>query len=339
MLSIGVMSSSHADYYIGLAKEDYYTGGGEPPGKWFGGARNFLSLDGVVEEVAFRNVFRGYSPDGKNSLTQRQKTLNRAVHRAGWDLTFSAPKSVSVYWSQCSTETRKKIESIHSRSVEEALKYMESTAGKTRRGKGGTHIEDAKLLFAMFEHGTSRAHDPQLHTHALLLNVAVRNDGTTGAVSSRSVFKHKMAAGALYRAELASLLRKELGLESRRVEDWFEIVGVPEELCHEFSKRRLEIEQKLEEKGIQSAKGAASVTLETRTVKETKPRAELYHEWRRVGAQFGWSESQAESLLRHEPPEPSSRLHVDLSELTNRKWFLRERSSPGTCDQSSRSRS
>ncbi len=332
MLSIGVMSSSHANYYLELAQEDYYQKGGEPPGRWEGQGASHLGLVGQVQDEAFRNVFRGFSPDGTRALTQRQNQAHRSVHRAGWDLTFSAPKSVSVAWSQATQPTRQRIEACHDKAVRVALNFLQEAAGKTRRGQGGRVIEEAKLVFACFQHGTSRAHDPQLHTHALLLNVAIRNDGTTGSVSSRSIFQHKMAAGALYRAEVAASLRRECGIEVTRTGDTFEVQGVPKRLCLEFSKRRGEILQQLEARGIQSAKGAAAVTLETRTKKETKPRDELFAEWRQVGSEHGWSTNEAESLLgRVAGPKPRPRF--ELADLADARGFIREREVVGKLAQ------
>lgn len=324
MLSIGVMSIRHADYYLDLSQEDYYQKGGEPPGVWYGRATEHLGVSGNVCDAEFRNLFRGFSADGSEALTQRQKQEGRAVHRAGWDLTFSAPKSVSVLWSQVSPESRKRIEACHHKAVVTALDYLQDQAGHTRRGKGGARIEVADLVFACFQHGTSRAHDPQLHTHSLMLNVAVRADGTTGSVSSREVFKHKMAAGAIYRAELACLLRQECGIETAQKSKSFEISGVPASLCQEFSKRRAEILGELVDRGLTTAKAAASLTLETRTAKETMPREELYSQWQRVGRQHGWTIEDAERLF-DAAPLPRARPRMDFRELVDARGFVRER--------------
>lgn len=324
MLSIGVMSIRHADYYIALAQEDYYEKGGEPPGKWYGEAAAAFGLAGTVESESFRALFRGFHPDTGEALTQRQSHSGRAAHRAGWDLTFSAPKSVSALWSQCGPDLRAKLEACHERAVRAALDYLQEEAATTRRGKGGKTIEKAQLVFACFEHGTSRAHDPQLHTHSLLLNVAVRPDGSTGSVSSRSVFQHRIAAGTLYQAELAAQLRKECGLETVKNGNTIEVVGVPKALCTEFSKRRADILAQVESKGIQSAKGAAAVTLETRTAKESRPRDELFTEWRETAKAHGWTQSEAEALFNAEP-KPKPRDRVDLRELADTKGFIRER--------------
>ncbi|HWD40387.1 MAG TPA: MobF family relaxase [Fimbriimonas sp.] len=241
---MSAMSGDQAGYYLGLAREDYYTKGGEPPGTWLGSAAAALDLSGMVEDDQLYNLFKGLSPDGTRELVQIQQHEGKQNHRPGWDLTFSAPKSVSVLWSQSAPEMRAKIQEAHLEAVRSALKYLEDSAGFTRRGQGGHVLEKARLLFACFEHSTSRALDPQLHTHALLMNIGVRPDGHTATLSSLSFFESKMAAGALYRAELACQLER-LGIQVERRRSWFEVSGVPKDLVDFFSKRRAAIEAEI----------------------------------------------------------------------------------------------
>jgi len=151
-------------------------------------------------------LFRG-ELDGKN-LVQNAGTKNRTP---GWDCTFSAPKSVSVAWSQADKELGNEIRAAHAEAVNKALEYLEEKAGFTRRGKGGHEQKKCFLVFATYEHGTSRAQDPQLHTHALMLNAGVGEDGNTTALDTRQMYQYRFAAGALYRAELATQLERRLG--------------------------------------------------------------------------------------------------------------------------------
>ena len=182
MLSISppLTGAGQGDYYLELAREDYYTKGGEPPGHWHGQGAKALGQKGQVTPDDLRSYLDGYSPSSKAAYVQNAGKEDR---QAGWDLTFSAPKSVSVLWSQASPEVRKEIQAAQQEAVNKALSYLESEAGITRRGKGGGDKEQAGLVFATFEHGTSRAQDQQLHTHALLLNIGVRADGTTGSIA------------------------------------------------------------------------------------------------------------------------------------------------------------
>ena len=308
MLSINIMSSGRADYYADLAKDgEYYTKGGEPPGVWRGGGAKELGLSGEIDNDQFKEVFSGML-DGR-SLVQNAGSEKR---RPGWDLTFSAPKSVSVAWSQADRDTGALIQKLHDRAVNRALEYVEEHCGWTRRGKAGKHQEQAKCVFATFEHGTSRAQDPQLHTHALFLNVCVRGDGTTGALETPMLYANKMTAGAIYRAELSHLLHQELGLViERKDKQFFEIAGVPESLMEEFSKRRRAIIKELTKQGLTSAKASEAAALATRENKEHTPREELFREWKKTGRSHGWTTSDFEQLIdRAKKIEPGEQQEI-----------------------------
>jgi Ti-type conjugative transfer relaxase TraA len=305
MLSISapIKGAGHADYYLELAREDYYTEGGEPPGQWHGRGAEALGLTGKVEREDLRSLFEGYGPNGQ-ALVQNAGEANR---HSAWDLTFSAPKSVSVAWSQASPEIRQEIQAAHSEAVKAAISYLEDEAASTRRGKAGCEKEPASIVVATFEHGTSRAQDPQLHTHAVVANVAVREDGTTGALETQGIFANKMTAGALYRAELSAQLEERLRLTSYREKSWFELDNVPKPLQEEFSKRRQEIEKVLEEKGTSGAVASKIANLESREVKQHVPRETLFSEWQAVGKEHGWSTEAVTELTQKERIERNSR--------------------------------
>jgi len=161
MLSISAMSGGQGAYYTTLAREDYYLAGGEPPGVWVGRGAEVLTLSGHVDKEQLARLFAGFSPKTDNALVQN---AGSDTHRPGWDLTFSAPKSVSVLWSQADREMANEIRAAQQDSVEKAIGYLEENAAFTRRGKAGHLHERTKLLVSTFEHGTSRAQDPQL-TH------------------------------------------------------------------------------------------------------------------------------------------------------------------------------
>lgn len=298
MLSMAAMSSGQASYYLGLAREDYYLEGGEPEGVWLGEGAALLGLTGNVKPDELYNLFDGLAPDGSVALVQLQNHTGKALHRPGWDLTFSAPKSVSALWSQTDGQTRQAIQQAHFEAVREAISYLEDHAVLTRRGARGQNLEHAGAVVATFEHSTSRALDPQLHTHALLMNVCVREDGSPGTVSSLSLFLAKMAAGALYRAHFAHLLEARLGLDIQADKSSFKVAGVSAALCEHFSQRRNEIEAELLSQGLTSAAGAAKVALETRDTKSDVSRAELFPRWQSDGEQFGFGSDQAQRLLR-----------------------------------------
>lgn len=285
MLSIHSMGQGASGYYLSLAREDYYLEGGEPPGSWWG------MLAGEVGAEELVALMRGER--GGVQLVQPSKR----GHQAGWDLTFSAPKSVSVLWAMAPPEVRASIQLMQREAVEVALRYLERFGARARRGHGGRRFEPARLVAALFEHGTSRAQDPQLHTHALLMNVGVRRDGTVGAIWSRGIYMHKMAAGALYRAELGRLLRERLGLELVRDESSFRVAGVPDSILRVFSKRREAILDELLRIGGDGAVASEFAALETRSKKDAVPRAELFARWAAEGAELGFGLGQARELL------------------------------------------
>lgn len=319
MLSMSAMSGGQASYYLGLAREDYYLEGGEPPGQWYGEGASKLGLHGEVEAAHIYNLFGGYSPEGDRPLVQLQSHDEKATHRPGWDLTFSAPKSVSALWSQLGPEDRQALQAAHFEAVTRALDYLQETAALTRRGRGGNDLERTGLVIATFEHSTSRALDPQLHTHALVLNVGVREDGTTGTVSSLSLFQAKMAAGALYRAHLSAFLERNLAIQTEAYRAWFEVVGVPEELIAEFSKRREAIEAELDRRGLDTAEAASVAAIGTREAKPAVARSELFQEWRTAGRGLGWSTEEAVQLVGHQLPErdPEQEAARALSHASN----------------------
>ncbi|MBB5040549.1 MobF family relaxase [Prosthecobacter dejongeii] len=329
MLSVSAMSGGQGAYYTALAREDYYLEGGEPPGVWCGEGAKALGFSGEIDKEVFSKIFDGLDAKGR-PLVQNAGQENR---QAGWDLTFSAPKSVSVLWSLLPSEAGAKIRECQLEAVRKACQYLEDEAGWTRRGKAGAIREKASLVVGLFEHGTSRAGDPQLHTHALFMNLAVRHDGTTGTIESKPFYQHKMAAGALYRSELAAQLQQKLGVEIERVRSWFEVKGIDKNLTEHWSTRRKEIEEALAQSGFQSSKASEMAALNTRHVKQHIAREELFEEWKVKGKEMNWGAEQAQSIvkdrpfLHRDPPQVAKALALKeaLEDITNHQAFFSER--------------
>lgn len=296
MLSVSkpFKGAGRADYYLNLANEDYYLNDLEPPGRWLGEGATWFGLPGMVSGDDFRNLLAGYDADRATALVHNAGSPNR---RSGWDLTWSVPKSVSVAWSQATPEVRETIEAEVWHSVRRAISYVETIGVVSRRGTNGVVHESAKLTFACFLHSTSRAQDPQLHVHTILQNVGIRPDGTTGTLDPRAIFKHQLAAGALFRAELASRLECRLGLRARREGRCFELMGVDPDLIAEFSKRRAQIEARLRELGLSGPKAAEAAAFETRNTKITVSRSALFAQWQEIGRQYHWSTKELGWLI------------------------------------------
>lgn len=298
MMSLSALGRGRENYYLNLAREDYYTQGGEAPGEWLGHGALALGLGSEVEGNDLRNLLHGKSSDGTVALVQERRGAERQM---GWDLTFSAPKSVSVLWSQTeSGEDRQRIQQAHRAAVASTLQYLEGHVTYSRRTRGGAVHERAGLVMAAFSHQTSRARDPQLHTHVIVTNLGVRRDGTTGTIVSKPFYQQKMVLGAMYRAELARNLTEYLGVRWEAHRTWHEIAGVPRKVMDHFSKRRQQIEAALEERGLSSPEAAAVAALNTRNKKDLtpRPREELFREWHEAGKAVGWGPREAKAFLR-----------------------------------------
>lgn len=286
MLSVKSIGSGGggAAYYEGLAREDYYTEGGEPPGRWVGDYAREIGLEGEVRKGELGAAFAGFHPRNGEAIANNAGP----DHKPGYDLTFSAPKSVSTVWATADRETQQAISAAQQRAVEKALDYAASNAFHQREGHAGAikvqHTEG--IAAATFEHGTSREGDPQLHTHALVVNLA--ENGKSIDFDTR--WKHTI--GASYRAELAHEMQK-LGFEVSRDGSSFKIEGVPDSLAREFSTRREQIEASMREHGTAGGKAAQAAALATRETKGEVNRAELFERAREVAREHGFGTGDA----------------------------------------------
>lgn len=285
MLSIGKLVSGAEDYYlrsVARGAEEYYLGAGEAPGRWVGSGCAGLGLAGEVGSAQLRSVLAGFSPAG-----ERITTVSPGRARvAGFDLCFSAPKSVSVLWGLGDDAVSSAVRFAHDEAVGEALGYLERHATRARRGAGGAHRIEAKgLVGAAFRHRTSRAGDPQLHTHVLTANAVEGADGVWSAPDARLVYFHARTAGALYQAALRARLTASLGVRFGAVRNGCaEVAGVEEGLIKLFSTRREQVETALEHRGASSRKAAELAALSTRPAKASTgllpPGQSLQEVWR-----------------------------------------------------------
>lgn len=291
--SIGAADSGVANYYETLAQDDYYSNGMEPPGCWLGKLTSGLDLAGKVRPGQLKAIFEGCHP-----ITQEPMVPNAGFdHKAGWDLTFSAPKSVSVIWAVVDENHRVCIAHAHESAVAAAMAYLEQRAFVSRDRHPGNH--QAGVVAATFEHGCSRELDPQLHTHVVVANLSARLDGTYGAVDFDT--RWKMAAGAVYRAELASRLQ-ELGYSIERDGRSFKVAGVEQSICDHFSKRREQIEAELKATGHAGAKSSAIAAMSTRHAKTVVDRDTLHRSWQAQANELGFDLQQVQVQIQPEAP-------------------------------------
>jgi Ti-type conjugative transfer relaxase TraA len=293
-----ISSAKSKNYYLDLAHQDYYTKSLEESGYWWGTGAKTLGLSGEVTREDFSQLWSGRSTDGTEKLTQNADAQNR---RSAWDITFSAPKSVSVIWAVADDETRRNLEISHQKAVADALSYLEKNAAYSRRGDGGKELEATGLTVATFQHGSSRAQDPELHTHSVILNVTTRRDLSTGSLDSFPLYTHTVSAGAVYRASLANdLQRQGYGVEKRE-KGLFEIAGVPTEIKQEWSKRSTAINTYIDENQLKDTpKNRQRAAEVTRTTKEHRPLEELRADWKETGNELNFN-AQSISYLRSTP--------------------------------------
>ena len=277
------------------AVEDYYAQGSDKtPSRWMGGAAESLGLSGIVDREDHKKTLQGLDPKTGQGLVQGAGE-NR---RYAWDLTFSAPKSVSIAWAIGGEKTRAEVEAAQMRSVEKVLGFIEQNFPLARRGsseKGTITHEKAKLLAASFLHGSSREQDPQIHTHLMLQNLVLREDGSFGTIDAKQLYEWKMAMGAVYRAELAKEM-SAMGFSIEADADSFRINGIPKELEEEFSRRRGQIEAKLAEKGLTGGKASEVAALDTREKKEIIDTNILRKDWDARAAVHGVTRETVEEL-------------------------------------------
>ena len=231
--------------------EDYYAGAGETPGIWSGRGAVAAGITGVVRAEALGLAFgEARHPVGGDVLGLLWRIPDGVT---GFDATFSAPKSVSVLFALGGPEVRVAVRAAHIAAVEDAgLAYLEDHAALTRRGHNGVMVTDTEgLVIARFEHRTSRAGDPQLHSHCLILN-KVRDpaDGSWRALDGRALYLEAKAAGVLYQAALRAELTRRLGVAWGSVSHHgqAELAGMPAGVLERFSKRAAQVEAAAEAK-------------------------------------------------------------------------------------------
>ena len=316
------------EYVLSVQSLGYYTrigGDVEGRGLWFGEGAAALGLSGEVNPNILRNLFEGKSPDGQEQLVRRGHKKKR---QGGWDLTFSAPKSVTMLWALGTPEQKAAVEAAHMKAVEKALKEIEALAGFTRISSPlGKEFVKVKLTFGGFTHATSRESDPDLHTHCLLVNLGILPEGRTGFVYTREIFRMKMLGGLIYRQTLAHELQKSLGIDFVQKRTWMEVAGIPEWLCARFSKRRRQVLEHLEARGMSGAQAAAESTKATRKGKEMKPSEELHTQWREEAFRERWIAQEDFDRLPKRSPEkrPQMNLHAAIDSLLEKQSHFTER--------------
>ena len=260
---------------------------------WAGKGAEELGLSGPVDPDTFRAILEGRVPGGRQ--LGRKDPDGGIHHRPGRDVTLSAPKSVSLMALVGGDE---RIVAAHDRAVGKTLAWIEPNAIETRIQDKGTgamvRTGGQKMVAATFRHDASRNLDPQLHTHAVVANMAQGGDGKWRTMVDDGLYAGKMAIGAIYRAELAEGLRDlGYGIERTHPDGRFEIAGISRDVIEAFSTRRAEIEAAMEERGLGKSGDnpnlAARAALMTRARKRDVDKEELRRSWERQARELGFS--------------------------------------------------
>jgi len=279
--------------------------GVEAPGEWMSAGSRSLDLHGSVLPEDLGAVLSGADP----SSGRRLGRWHDRVSVAGFDLTFCAPKSVSLLHALGARDVAAEVRDAHGSAVAEALDYVERRALAVRRGSGPTRELHAAEGVAAggFVHRTSRALDPHLHTHVVMANLARAPDGSWSALDGRGVYAHKAAAGALYHVQLRHELTERLGvrwepLTSGRAD----IEGIGREVRRAFSRRAAQIEENLAERfattGTPSQRARTVAALSTRAPRDVNLAPETLRGWWEERARdVGLSPRILESTLGREP--------------------------------------
>jgi conjugative relaxase-like TrwC/TraI family protein len=299
-LSKPISASQAQDYHkqeFSNARDNYYTEGERVRGEWHGQLAARWGLEGEVSEQQFKRLSEGQHPETGEQLVRYQaprvyandrgETVHAMEHRAGWDATFSAPKSVSLT-ALVGGDDRVRI--AHQESVRVALDEMEKYV-QARMGGNVPAQTTGEWIVAKFEHDSSRPVDgyaaPQLHTHAVLFNITETSDGNIRALQPRELYKTQQYATAVYRSELAAHLQK-LGYEIERGEHGQpEIKGYTREYLEASSPRREKIKEHMEAAGVSGAAAAQIAAHQTREGKQHLSQEEVRAAHQKMAREYG----------------------------------------------------
>src|SRR5213082_3443024 len=295
-LSASQAQAYHAEEFSN-ARENYYTQGDQIRGEWHGRLAGQWGLRGEVREEHFRRLSEGQHPMSGEQLVRHQtareyvnrhgRKVSPMEHRAGWDATFSAPKSVSLTALVGGDE---RVRQAHRESVRVALNelepYVQARLGGNRRPE-----TTCNAVTALFEHDCARPVDgyaaPQLHTHAVIFNLTETADGTVRPLQPRELYRSQQYATAVYRSELAARLTA-LGYEIERGRSGQpEVGGYTREYLDASSPRRQQIEDYLAEAARQGAAAAQIAAHQTREAKLDVSHEEMQHRHDQLAEQFG----------------------------------------------------
>ena len=339
-LSSGQARTYHAREFVS-EKQNYWSRDAQVHSEWQGRLAEEWGLRGFVGAEDFARLSEGQHPENGAQLVKHQpaktydneygKEITSVEHRAGWDATFSAPKSVSLTALVGGDE---RVRMAHRESVRVALAELERY---TQARIGNIHAPEttAKFIAATFEHDTARPVDgyaaPQLHTHAVIFNMTERENGQTRALQERSLFQSQQYATSVYRSDLAIRLHG-LGYEiDRGKHGQPEIKGYTQEYLDASSPRREQIKNHLQEIGREGAGAAQVAAHRTRDGKEIHSPEVVLQRHRELAAQHGHQADRVVAQAReptqfHTPRSDKTELQTERQAVTYARNHVFERS-------------
>jgi conjugative relaxase-like TrwC/TraI family protein len=289
---IAKLSVGREEYYtreLATDHEQYLSGHGESPGRWYGAGATSLGLQGEASPAGFQAMFEGWDPT-TGELLGRPHGRNAVP---AFDVVLRPTKSVSILYGVGDATTGRAVLEAHHAGLAEAVAYLDEHLG-ARRGHGGVqHVSGQGALAVGFDHRTSREGDPLLHTHLVIANRVQGPDGRWTAVDGRDLYRHRLAADAIYRATYQRTLSRTLGVEWTAADTYGnrELQGISEDLVRSFSKRTGQVDMELErlvadgrERTPRLVKWAVHAT---RKPKEQEAPDTLYGRWRAEAAERG----------------------------------------------------
>src|SRR6202045_1764782 len=332
-LSASQAQAYHAEEFSN-ARENYYTQGDQIRGEWHGRLAGQWGLRGEVHEEHFQRLSEGQHPMSGEQLVRHQtareyvnkhgEKVSPRQHRAGWDATFSAPKSVSLTALVGGDD---RVREAHRESVRVALDQLEHY---TQARIGGNHPPETtgKFIAAKFEHDTARPVDgylaPQLHTHAVVFNITARHNGQPRAIQPQSLFASQQFATAVYQSELTYRLR-QFGYEITVGRSGApEIKGYTQEYLDASSPRSQQIREYLERTGRSGKEAAEIAAHSTRDRKEIHSPGEVMAAHRKLAAVFG-HQADAVVLAARDPSQRQKKPVNSLDRVRESLTFSRDK--------------
>jgi conjugative relaxase-like TrwC/TraI family protein len=289
---VAKLSVGREEYYtreLATDHQAYLSGHGESPGRWYGAGARSLDLQGEASVAGFQAMFEGRRPTTGELLGRPH---GRSAVPA-FDVVMRPTKSVSILYGLGDAAIGQAVLAAHHAGLSEAVAYLDEHLG-ARRGHGGVqHVSGQGMLAVGFDHRTSREGDPLLHTHLVVANRVQGPDGRWTALDGRDVYRHRLAADAIYRATYQRELVRTLGVEwtAAGTHGNRELQGMPEALVRGFSKRTGQIDAELDrlaadgrERTPRLVKWAVQAT---RKPKQHESPDTLYGQWRTEAAERG----------------------------------------------------